>query len=126
MLQTIEWVCEMCQRRRKLVTSTGLWYHGYNGGKDLADVEMQLERLRMPTNIDESMSTTTGDDSVAPNDKNQIPPPQEQAVCTSITSRGLFCPARWRYSSHVFLIHLARNSATKVFARNLTGKFSDS
>ncbi|XP_013412341.1 uncharacterized protein LOC106175070 isoform X3 [Lingula anatina] len=42
-----EWVCNMCQRRRRLVLSTGLWYHGYESGKQLQQVQRLLNTAEL-------------------------------------------------------------------------------
>ncbi|XP_071081619.1 uncharacterized protein [Haliotis cracherodii] len=37
-----EWVCLVCEKRRRLIMSTGLWYHGYHPEADLP-LERELE-----------------------------------------------------------------------------------
>ncbi|GFR70616.1 hypothetical protein ElyMa_003790800 [Elysia marginata] len=37
-----EWVCVVCNKRRQLMMTTGLWYHGYHGFQ--ADDDLPLTR----------------------------------------------------------------------------------
>ncbi|CAG5117899.1 unnamed protein product, partial [Candidula unifasciata] len=30
-----EWVCVVCDKRRRLMTTTGMWYHGYHPESEL-------------------------------------------------------------------------------------------